>query len=509
LSSNIYELFASRFPADRSAIFLATTEGRHIDFAELENLIARYARVLSEYGVVAGERIAVQVETSPENIALYLAALKLGAIYLPLNTAYTDSELTYFLGDARPALLVTRPERLGTAQEVAAKANVGHVLSLGIKADGSLADKVAAAEPLDEVAARTAGDVAAILYTSGTTGKPKGAMLTHGNLAANAQTLHKLWGFRPDDVLLHALPLFHIHGLFVALNIMLLNGGRIVLMPKFDAALLLQWMPKATVLMGVPTFYTRLLAQPGLTAEVVRNMRLFVSGSAPLLAETFDAFAQRTGHRILERYGMSETGMNCSNPLDGDRRPGTVGPALPGVEARICDNTGKPVPQGEVGTIEVRGPNVFKGYWGMPEKTASEFRPDGFFITGDLATIDRDGYVTIVGRDKDMIISGGLNVYPKEIEDVLNEMPGIVESAVVGVPHPDFGEVGVAVLVTTKDAIRDETAVIDTLNKSLARFKVPKRVFYVDELPRNTMGKVQKNVLRDRHRDLFATTATI
>jgi malonyl-CoA/methylmalonyl-CoA synthetase len=508
VSSNIYELFSARFPVDRSTVFLETIEARRVDFAELEDLTGRYARVLSQHGVAPGERIAVQVETSPENIALYLAALKLGAIYLPLNTAYTDSELTYFLGDARPALLVTRPERMDTAQEIAAKSGVSHVLSLGTKADGTLADKAAGALPLDSIAARAADDIAAILYTSGTTGKPKGAMLSHGNLTANAETLHKLWGFKPDDVLLHALPLFHIHGLFVALNIMLLNGGRIVLMAKFDAAEIVRRLPGVTVLMGVPTFYTRLLAQSGLNADVARKMRLFISGSAPLLAETFDEFARRTGHRILERYGMSETGMNCSNPLNGERRPGTVGPALPGVEVRICDRDGKPLAPGEVGTIEVRGPNVFKGYWGMPEKTASEFRSDGYFITGDLSTIDNEGYITIVGRDKDMIISGGLNVYPKEIEDVLNEMPGIVESAVVGVPHPDFGEVSVAVLVTAKDAAHDETAIINTLTKSLAKFKVPKRVFYAEELPRNTMGKVQKNVLRDRHRELFSAKAT-
>jgi malonyl-CoA/methylmalonyl-CoA synthetase len=508
VSSNIYELFSARFPADRSRVFLETIERRRIDFAELEDLIGRYARVLSQHGVEPGERIAVQVETSPENIALYLAALKIGAIYLPLNTAYTDSELAYFLSDAKPALLVTRPERMETARDIAAKAGVGHVLSLGTKADGSLAAKAVTATPLGGIAARMADDIAAILYTSGTTGKPKGAMLTHGNLAANAQTLHTLWGFKPNDVLLHALPLFHIHGLFVALNIMLLNGGRLVLMAKFDAAEIVRRLPTVTVLMGVPTFYTRLLAQPGLTADATRNMRLFISGSAPLMAETFDDFHQRTGHRILERYGMSETGMNCSNPLNGDRRPGTVGLALPGVEARICDHDGKPVAVGEVGNIEVRGPNVFKGYWGMPEKTASEFRRDGFFITGDLATIDGDGYVTIVGRDKDMIISGGLNVYPKEIEDVLNEMPGVIESAVVGVPHPDFGEVGVAVLVAAKNAVRDEAAIIGALNVSLARFKVPKRVFWTEELPRNTMGKVQKNVLRDRHRDLFSVKAT-
>jgi malonyl-CoA/methylmalonyl-CoA synthetase len=463
--------------------------------------------VLAAHGAKADERVAVQVETSSENIALYLACLKLGTIYLPLNTAYTDSELSYFLADAKPAVLVTRPERETAARALAAKAAVGDVLCLGTRGDGTLAAEAATATPLSTVQSRSADDIAAILYTSGTTGKPKGAMLTHGNLASNATALHRLWGFRSDDVLLHALPLFHIHGLFVALNIMLLNGGRLILLPKFDTTMLVRCLPKATVLMGVPTFYTRLLAHPELTPETTRNMRLFVSGSAPLLAETFTEFERRTGHRILERYGMSETGMNCSNPLDGERRPGTVGPGLPGVEVRIRNSDGKPVQPGEIGAIEVRGPNVFKGYWGMPEKTASEFCPDGFFITGDLGTVDEHGYVTIVGRDKDMIISGGLNVYPKEVEDVINELPGVVESAVIGVPHPDFGEAVVAVIVPDADLSRDGAAVIGRTCEVLAKFKTPKQVFFVDELPRNTMGKVQKNILRDRYSEIFKTAA--
>ena len=507
MSGNIYELFTSRFPADRSAVFLETPDGRSVSFAELEDLSGRYTQVLSVHGAKTGERVAVQVETSPENIALYLACLKLGAIYLPLNTAYTDSELSYFLSDAKPAVVVTRPERETASRALAEKAEVAAVLSLGTRGDGTLPTEAATATPLTAIEPRSADDIAAILYTSGTTGKPKGAMLTHSNLASNAATLHRLWRFRPNDVLLHALPLFHIHGLFVALNIMLLNGGRLILMPKFDATMLVRWLPKATVLMGVPTFYTRLLAHPELTPETTRNMRLFVSGSAPLLAETFTEFEQRTGHRILERYGMSETGMNCSNPLDGERRPGTVGPGLPGVDVRIRNRDGKPVTPGEVGAIEVRGPNVFKGYWGMPEKTASEFCSDGFFITGDLGTVDEQGYVTIVGRDKDMIISGGLNVYPKEVEDVINEFPGVVESAVIGVPHPDFGEAVVAVVVPEPNSSRDDTRVIAKTCEVLAKFKTPKRVFYVDELPRNTMGKVQKNVLRDRYATTFATAA--
>ena len=473
----------------------------------MENLSGRYARILAVHGAKPGERVAVQVETSPENIALYLASLKLGTIYLPLNTAYTDTELSYFLSDAKPAVLLTRPEREAASRDLAEKTGVKTVLSLGTHGDGTLPAEAATATPISEIQPRSANDVAAILYTSGTTGKPKGAMLTHSNLASNAATLHRLWGFGPNDVLLHALPLFHIHGLFVALNIMLLNGGRLILLPKFDATMLVRWLPKATVLMGVPTFYTRMLAHPELTPETTRNMRLFVSGSAPLLAETFTDFERRTGHRILERYGMSETGMNCSNPLDGKRRPGTVGPSLPGVEVRIRDRAGKPVQPGEVGAIEVRGPNVFKGYWGMPEKTASEFCPDGFFITGDLGTVDEQGYVTIVGRDKDMIISGGLNVYPKEVEDVINEFPGVVESAVIGVPHPDFGEAVVAVIVPEADSSRDGAAIIGKTCEVLAKFKTPKQVFFVDELPRNTMGKVQKNVLRDRYSEIFKTAA--
>ncbi|UJX46359.1 malonyl-CoA synthase [Xanthobacter sp. YC-JY1] len=472
-------------------------------------LSARLANLLVARGVKPGDRVAVQVEKSWPALALYLATIRAGAVYLPLNTAYTLNEVEYFLSDAEPAVFVCRPEIEQDARALATRLGVGAVETLGTDGKGSLTDAAAAFPDTFEDAARGPEDLGGILYTSGTTGRAKGAMLTHANLLSNAQTLKDYWRFTADDVLLHALPIFHTHGLFVASNIILLAGASMEFRSKFDPkeAIALMSAGKVTTLMGVPTFYTRLLDQPGLTREATKGMRLFISGSAPLLAETHRAFEERTGHAILERYGMTETGMNTSNPYDGARIAGTVGYPLPGISARVTDpETGAVLPTGEIGMIEVEGPNVFKGYWRMPEKTASEFR-DGFFITGDLGKIDEKGYVHIVGRGKDLVITGGFNVYPKEVEGEIDAIPGVVESAVIGVPHPDFGEGVTAVIVAQKEATLTEEAVHRALENRLAKFKQPKRVFFVSELPRNTMGKVQKNILRDTYKDIYRNVA--
>ena len=498
MNASLFARLAGGFPADRRRIFLETGDGFEVSFADLLERAGRIAALLTASGVAPGDRVAVQVEKSVGNICLYLAALQVGAVYVPLNTAYTPAELEHFLIDAAPKVVICDPAAHGAlAPMVAGK---GWIFTLGASGDGTLVAQAAGLPSEREVAHRNGADLAAILYTSGTTGRSKGAMLTNDNLWSNASALHRAWGFRPDDVLIHALPLFHTHGLFVALNLMLLNGGRVILLDKFDAERVIRLMDRATVLMGVPTFYTRLLASPNLDREATRGMRLFVSGSAPLLAATHEAFEARTGQRILERYGMTETGMNASNPLDGERRAGTVGPALPGVELRVCGEDGEVLPADEPGSLEVRGPNVFSGYWRAPEKTAEEMRDGGWFVTGDIARIGPDGYVTIVGRAKDLIITGGLNVYPKEIEQAIDALPGVVESAVIGVPHPDFGEAVVAVLTTDGDP----GDVSGALRGRLAAFKLPKHVAIVDELPRNAMGKVQKNVLRDRFGDTFS-----
>jgi malonyl-CoA/methylmalonyl-CoA synthetase len=435
-------------------------------------------------------------------VFLYLAVLRVGAVYVPLNPAYTASELAYFIGDADPRAVVCRPEDETTMRGIAG--GEASLLTLGSGGDGSLVTGSEAFPAEWPCSPASPEDVAAILYTSGTTGRSKGAMLTHANLAANGRTLRELWAFTADDVLIHALPLFHAHGLFVALHCVLLAGARMLFLPRFDADTVVRLLPRASVLMGVPTFYTRLLSHPGLSRETCAGVRVFISGSAPLLPETHHRFRERTGHAILERYGMTETGMNCSNPLAGMRVPGSVGPPLPGVEARIADGDGRVLGAGETGVLEVRGPNVFRGYWRMPEKTRAEFRADGFFITGDAARIDERGYVHLVGRTRDLIISGGLNVYPREVEEVLDSMEGVEESAVVGVPHPDFGEAVVAVL--RRSASRPELtedAVVAAARLHLAAYKAPKRVFFTDELPRNAMGKVQKNLLQERYRTLF------
>ena len=505
MSDNLYDLFASCFPRDRAAPFMEVPGGSRYAYADVEAMSARYAGLLAGLGVEPGDRVAVQVDKSPEAVMLYLGALRTGAVFLPLNTAYTPAEMEYFLSDSEPRVVVCRPADHAAIEPLARRAGAAHVLTLGGDGDGSLAEQAGTAAPRDGSVPRDRDDLAAILYTSGTTGRSKGAMLSHRNLASNALALHRIWGFVPDDVLLHALPIFHTHGLFVATNCVLLNGTGMLFLPKFDADTVIRLLPRATVMMGVPTFYTRLLARDDFTAEACRSMRLFISGSAPLLEETARGFTARTGHAILERYGMTETGMNASNPLDGERRPGTVGFPLPGVEARVADDDGKVLPTGEVGVLEVRGPNVFSGYWRMPEKTREEFRPDGYFITGDVARIDTRGYVHIVGRAKDLIISGGFNVYPKEIELCLDALDGIGETAVIGVPHPDFGEAVTAVATRAPGGPQiGEAEIVAAAKRELAAFKVPKRVFFVDALPRNAMGKVQKNELRQRYRDTFA-----
>ncbi|MDO9198844.1 malonyl-CoA synthase, partial [Rhodoferax sp.] len=450
----------------------------------------------------AGSRIAVQVEKSVEAMVLYLATLRAGLVFLPLNTAYQSAEIEYFIGNAEPAVVVCTTRNFGWVSKIAFKAGTQNVFTLNDDRTGSLLERAAHCSDQHVVALSQADDLAAILYTSGTTGRSKGAMLTHGNMLSNALVLKDYWGWQPDDVLIHALPIFHVHGLFVALHGALLNGSKMIWLSKFDPKLVIQKMPDATVFMGVPTLYVRLLAEPGLTREAASHMRLFIAGSAPLLIETFNEWQSRTSHTILERYGMSETVMLTSNPYDrsqGERRGGTVGFPLPGVSLRVQDEEGRPVPVGEIGGIQVKGPNVFKGYWRMPEKTAEEFTPDGYFKTGDVGKIDELGYVTIVGRSKDLIISGGYNVYPAEIEAFINELPGVAESAVVGIPHADFGEVGVAVVTPKPGATIDPGKIIASLKSQLANFKVPKQCFVVDALPRNTMGKVQKNILRAQY----------
>ncbi|WP_306114294.1 MULTISPECIES: malonyl-CoA synthase [unclassified Roseovarius] len=454
------------------------------------------AATLVEAGLAPGDRVAVQVDKSLEAVQLYLATVMAGGVFLPLNTAYTVTELVYFLSDATPRVIVCDPARLTEFSDIGEGATV---LTLAADGTGSLMDANAGA-PFTAVP-RNADDLAAILYTSGTTGRSKGAMLSHANLASNSTTLRDAWRFTSDDVLIHALPIFHTHGLFVATNVALLAGASVHFLPKFDADAIVTAMPNATALMGVPTFYTRLLDHPELTRETVSNMRLFVSGSAPLLVDTHEKWAARTGHRILERYGMTETNMNTSNPYEGDRRAGTVGLPLPGVELRIMSD-GEQMPKGEIGVLEVRGPNVFQGYWQMPEKTAEELRPDGWFITGDQGFIDDRGYVTIVGRAKDMVITGGFNVYPKEVESLIDAIPGVRESAVIGVPHPDFGEAVVALVVREAGDI-SEADITNSLNGELARYKQPKQTLFLPELPRNTMGKVQKKALRETYADLF------
>ncbi|MFM1895484.1 MAG: hypothetical protein RLZZ385_558 [Pseudomonadota bacterium] len=502
MNKNFFALIAERTAPFPDKVCLHCDNGPDYTFAQVLALSARICSYLRQQGLQPGDRLVVQAEKCAFGVSLYLACLQAGIIYIPLNTGYTPEEVDYFLGDATPGLFVCDPARLAGFSKLVEGRGI-RLQTLDRNGQGSLPDAVSGLSADPTIEPRSDDDVAVILYTSGTTGRSKGAMLTHRNLASNASHLVQIWGFTDQDVLLHALPIYHVHGLFVALHCAFLSAATMHFLPGFDADRIIHHLPGSTVLMGVPTFYTRLLKHPGFTREVCANMRLFISGSAPLLAETFNEFQQRTGHFILERYGMTETGMLVSNPLEGDRVAGTVGFPLPEVETRIVDSEGHPVAAGEVGVLEVRGPNVFKGYWQMPEKTAEDIRPDGFFITGDLASRDEEGRITLVGRNKDMVISGGLNIYPIEIETCINELPGVGETAIIGVPHDDFGEGVVAVVVTDKTATVTEQQIYQHLADRIARFKQPKKILFVDTLPRNSMGKVQKNLLREQYKGLF------
>lgn len=511
-NQNLYAVLETGFPKDRNGIAIETPQLAYT-WDDIDRATACLANLLASLDLPAGARVAVQVEKSPEALLLYLATLRAGLVYLPLNTAYRQAEIEYFLTDAEPAVVVCSQANFDWIAPLAQKLGVAHVYTLNDDRTGSLLDEAGALPQTFHTVARSAHDLAAILYTSGTTGRSKGAMLTHGNLASNARVLHDYWGWRADDVLLHMLPIFHVHGLFVASHGALLAGARMVWLPRLDVDQAIRYLPRSTVMMGVPTYYVRLLADRRLNRKVCRNMRLFISGSAPLLTETFNAFRERTGHTILERYGMSETVMLTSNPYDpaeGERLGGTVGKPLPGVEVRVVDDAGRLLPPGEIGHVQVRGPNVFAGYWRMPEKTREEFTADGWFRTGDMGRWGGvsggravpDDYLSIVGRSKDLIISGGYNVYPKEIETLIDDMPGVDESAVIGVPHPDFGEAVVAVVVPKPGARLDPAAMLAEIKANIANYKVPKRLHIVDELPRNAMGKVQKNILREQYKAL-------
>jgi len=501
--SNLFDRLVGNTP-DLSAIAIVNVDGRIYTYGDLFALSAQLAHVLVQQGVTPGDRVAVQVEKTVPALVLYLATLRAGGVYLPLNTAYTLAELEYFLNDSEPRLVICDPSSENGIKVLATRIGAD-VLTLDQVGQGSLITQSARQLKDFETSPSKGDDLAAILYTSGTTGRSKGAMLTHDNLYSNAATLIDYWRFTSKDVLLHALPIYHTHGLFVGTNVTFFSGASMIFLPKFDPDRIMDLMAGASCLMGVPTFYVRLLQHPKLDKSAVKNMRLFISGSAPLLADTHREWQAKTGQAILERYGMTETNMNTSNPYDGDRVPGSVGFPLPGVSLRIAEpDTGQLLPEEEIGMIEVKGPNVFKGYWRMPDKTEAEFRPDGFFITGDLGKIDALGYVHIVGRGKDLIITGGFNVYPKEIESEIDAMQGVFESAVIGVPHPDFGEGVTAVVVRTQPEQIDQNSIINALQDRLAKFKQPKKIIFVADLPRNTMGKVQKNLLRDQFSKLFA-----
>jgi malonyl-CoA/methylmalonyl-CoA synthetase len=516
-NQNLFTALRAAFPADWDTVAVETDAGLRYSWRDLDRASAMIANLLQSLDIPpdptgAPPRVAVQVEKSVEALLLYLGALRAGFVFLPLNTAYHSAEIAYFIGNAHPAVVVCTSANFPWVSPLAFQAGTRHVFTLNDDRTGSLLERVAHCSDVQQPATRSDEDLAAILYTSGTTGRSKGAMLSHGNLRSNAVMLKDYWGWQPGDVLIHALPIFHVHGLFVAIHGALLNGSQMLWHGKFDPKAVIADLPRATVFMGVPTLYVRMLHESALTAAQAAHMRLFISGSAPLLIETFNDWQARTGHTILERYGMSETIMLTSNPYGPDkrynkqseRRGGTVGFPLPGVSLRVCGDDGRTLPPGEIGGVQVKGPNVFAGYWQMPEKTAEEFTADGFFKTGDVGQQDARGYVTIVGRSKDLIISGGYNVYPAEIESYLNELPGVAESAIVGVPHPDFGEVGVAVVVAKAGFTLEADALLAALKAKLANFKIPKRCFVVAELPRNTMGKVQKNLLREQYKTLFA-----
>lgn len=502
--ANMYQALHPYLTGRANDTLLITAQKERYTYGNLERDSARLAGYMTELGVSPGDRVSVQVEKTPLVLCLYIACLRAGFVFHPINIAYQSAEMAYFLSDAEPALLVCDSRKLSELEPIAEAAGVSHLLTLDADDTGSLTERSRASRADFANVPRAKNDLAALLYSSGTTGVPKGIMLTHENLLSSAQTLVAAWGFTSKDCLLHALPIFHVHGLFVAFGCVLLSGASMRWLPSFNAGEVLRCLPECTVMMGVPTYYTRLLDSPLLNAETCANIRLFISGSAPLLEETFVDFEKQTTHRILERYGMTETNMNTSNPLHGVRKPGTVGPPLPSVEVQVVDDDGQPLPAGEIGNLLVKGPNVFKGYWKLPDKTAEDFNEAGFFNTGDQARIDQDGYVSIVGRTKDLVITGGMNVYPKEVELVIDDLPNIKESAVIGVPHADFGEAVVAVVVASTESTLDENKIINLIKGLLANFKIPKRVIFVEELPRNSMGKVQKNRLREEYKTLLA-----
>ena len=510
-NANLYAHLRANFPSNLDTIAVETDNGLHYSWRDLDRASAMLANLLASLKLPAGARIAVQVEKSVEAMALYLATLRAGYVFLPLNTAYQSAEIEYFITNAEPSVVVCSSKNFGWVSKIAFTCGTQNVFTLDDDRTGSLLQRAVHCSDKHSFVSSKDGDLAAILYTSGTTGRSKGAMLSHGNMRSNAQTLKDYWGWRKDDVLIHALPIFHVHGLFVAIHGALVNGSKMIWLNKFDPKTTIAAMPRATVFMGVPTLYVRMLAEPSLTKDVAKNMRLFIAGSAPLLSDTFEQWQHSTGHTILERYGMSETVMLTSNPYAADmryknqneRRPSTVGFPLPGVSLRVCDDGDKPLKSNAIGSLQVKGPNVFAGYWRMPEKTAEEFTRDGYFKTGDVGKIDERGYVHIVGRSKDLIISGGYNVYPAEIEGTINELPGVAESALIGVPHPDFGEVGVALVIAKSGTSIKPDAIIAALKSQLANFKIPKHCCVVSELPRNTMGKVQKNLLRAHYAALF------
>ena len=502
-NANLYALFAANFPTDLSSCCIETEDRRYFSWSDVERASAKLANLLTSLNLQVGARVAVQVEKSAEALILYLATIRAGYVYLPLNTAYRDAEVDYFIRDAQPEVVICSPQQFGWVSQLAFKAGSRHVFTLDAPAEGnnsgSLLQRALSQSDQFETAQSLPHDLAAILYTSGTTGRSKGAMLTHANLASNAKVLKQAWGWNKDDVLLHALPLFHVHGLFVASHGALLNGTKMIFLPKFNARQVIHYLPRTTVFMGVPTYYVRLLQESGFTQDICKNMRLFISGSAPLLSDTFAEFSQRIHHTILERYGMSETTMLTSNPYIGQRLGGTVGKPLAGVDVRVVTANMGMCGVDEIGDIQVRGANVFQGYWRMPEKTAEEFTDDGYFRTGDVGKFDSEGYLSIVGRSKDLIISGGYNVYPKEIESFIDDMPEVLESAVIGLPHAEFGEAVAAIIILKPKEVLTEQALINRLKGMIANFKVPKKVFFLDELPRNAMGKVQKNLLRTQY----------
>jgi malonyl-CoA/methylmalonyl-CoA synthetase len=503
--SNLYALFEERFPADLTQDFIVTKDNKTYSYQDFLSSTSQIAYILNSYKLSKGDRVIFQIKKSPEAVFLYLACLKLGLISVPLNTSYTASELSYFLDDIEPALVVCDPASPFIKEDLLSGRNKTTLLTLDAQGKGTLFEKEKNDRRIETIVGMELDDIACILYTSGTTGKPKGAMITHGNLSSNALTVHQSWGFSEDDILLHALPIFHVHGLFVALNCVLLSGTSMIFLSDFNVDDVITYLPRATVLMGVPTFYTRLLSHHGFSKRAFENMRLFISGSAPLLKEVSDNFYTKTGHRILERYGMTETVMIASNPLNNDRIPGSVGQALPDIKVRICTDNGEILDENETGNIQVSGPNIFKGYWRKADKTKEEFTADNFFKTGDIGFLDDRGYLTIIGRSKDLIISGGYNIYPKEIEIIINEFDNVDESAVIGVPHPDFGEGVVAVVVMDQKTHTslDETKLTLFLKQQLANYKVPKLIFQIEKIPINVMGKVQKNILREQLKSVF------